>query len=389
MRSLLSTLLLGLLLTGCDFPMGGCEYSDDWATQLRIAHTDDLIPRLIHSEFPSSQRAEDIQPQFFPDGERILYRDPFGFEIRDAQSGRHMGKLPLGGLDPAFSPRGTHIALVQSHSYPDNSGPDGASGAFRSNLAVLHLDTEDTLWVRQDSIQLTDSTWIETRHFDPQWLSADAIAHRTEVRTSERATDGGRGEDLSFHRQLRLTTLDGTSRVLVEDSVEAFSAAAGSSHIAYSTAPFTHNVKLLDVSTGQSTRIAPGRWPVRSPNANQIAYLSRIDAERFTLWLYDGTLHTRTRLADSISVPFSLRDRPGNMAFSPDGSHLALLDNGRPKTIHLIETAAPHRQRTFYIDCGSPNPDFSCEEVIDPQFSPEGSRILFLLAGRETYDCAE
>lgn len=127
------------------------------------------------------------------------------------------------------------MALIRDHYYPDNSGPGGAYRAFRSNLAVLQLDAEDILRVRQDSIRLTDSTRIETRHFDPQWPSANEIVHRTEIRTSERTADDSRGEDLSFQRQLHLTTLDGTSRTLVADSVEAFSATPGSSHIVYST----------------------------------------------------------------------------------------------------------------------------------------------------------
>jgi TolB protein len=132
------------------------------------------------------------------------------------------------------------------------------------------------------------------------------------------------------------------------------------------------------LTTSQSTVLDNNDWnfrPTWSPDGKQIAFVSDHNSTFPTLWLMNAADGTGQR---ALSTPGLQQEAVDSMAWSPDGSQLAvtLFNEPGPTQIALIPMGGVGRQPGKVLTAPAGG-------SLDPVWSPDGSWIGF--AGRDGY----
>jgi Tol biopolymer transport system component/serine/threonine protein kinase len=326
--------------------------------------------------------AIDKDPAWFPDGSAIVFasnRDGGPAIWRIPPLGGSVVKLLDDAAEPAISPDGTRIAFSRT-------GKDGLEG-----IAVAPLDDPDQARVLTGK---DDGFW---GHSDPTWSpDGRTLCYADFKNLWAIDVDGGEARQLTESDAVDANPIwspDGTHILfssLREGSWGLWSlrVADGSLHrltagtskerepsldrsgqwLAYSTNEDTADILVLDLATGERSRISGATEeldPTVSPDGTTIAFVSDRRGG-YDLWL-QPLVNGRTE-----GPPRRLTDRRGSVAvpaFSPDGRWLAyahLLDGQRDVWIAPATGGVAQR---FTED---PAAD------LNPAFSPDGSTLAFI-----------
>ena len=125
---------------------------------------------------------------------------------------------------------------------------------------------------------------------------------------------------------------------------------------------------------------APDFSPAWSPDGGSIAYLRQISAMRQGVFLTPAIGGPERKLTEVDCCQFPME--PDNLAWSPDGKWLAIVDRispGERRSILLLSPEDGERRRLT-------SPSASWEGDRNPAFSPDGRELLFVRRNASTSD---
>ncbi len=329
----------------------------------------------------TNDSATDLDPAWFPDGSAVAFDS-------DREGGRAVWKVPrLGGApvllmpdaeEPAISPDGTRIAFVRK----------AASGNLR--VAVAEIGRPETarlltgdrggLWDHTHPAWSPDGRTIAYADFRDLWLVPAAGGAARPLTTDHAAntepawSPDGRWVYFAAAREgtsalWRMPAEGGTpQRVTLGTGPEAQPSLAASGRITFSTAVDRFDIALLDLRTGERTRVGGARsesGPGFAPDGSALVFTSDREVS-FDLWVQP--------LAGAVPSGRARRltDQPGNEslpAWSPDGRRIAYTNvDGGERDLWVI----PARGGLAVRLTSRPGPD------VHPSWSPDGGRLAFV-----------
>jgi Tol biopolymer transport system component len=319
------------------------------------------LRRLTHGPY------DHREPRFSPDGRRIAFSsdlsDSYGIHTLEPATGavEQVTDSPAEEYEPAWSPDGTRIAFVVANTRIDVI--DLASGARSTAVTVpadqvihspawtpdgndliyaLILNGRSELW-RSGKPLVTGE---EVFPFRVSWRSPEEFLYTADGRIRRRSLGGGGPHDIGFsaavtvaapaYRKRRRDFDSARRRPVVGIGSPVLSPDGGS--VAFRALNDIYTMKI-----GQAPRpLTRDHWwksdPSWSPDGRYLSY-STDRAGKLDIWIRDLRTGTDRRLTDL----------PGAAAvsgtWSPDGSHLAFLD--QTGALYTVEVASGDVQRVF------------------------------------------